>query len=69
MGAEGFDETNGSESREIRSHLEQDVIEEYDTKSEGEIEEVGKGCEQRRMQEAVCGMGMCEDEFVEMNWM
>jgi hypothetical protein len=54
MGAEGLDEANGSESREIRSHLEQDVIEEYDTKSEEEIEEARKGWEQRRMQEAVC---------------
>jgi len=65
MGAQGLDEANGSESREIRSYLEQDVIEEYDTKSEGEMKEARKGCQQRRMQEAVCGMGMCEDELDE----
>jgi len=39
MRAEGRDEANGSESREIRSHHERDVIEGCDSKSEGEIEQ------------------------------
>jgi len=65
MGAEGLDESKGSETREIRSHLEQDVIAEYDTENEEEIEEARKGWEQRRIEEAVCGMRMCEDELDE----
>jgi len=39
MGAERLDAANGSESTEIRSHLQLYVMEAYDTKSEGEIEE------------------------------
>jgi len=53
MRDERLDEANGSESRKIRSHLKQNVIEEYNAKSEGEIEEARKGLEQRRMQEVV----------------
>jgi len=53
MRAERLDEANGSESRKISSHHKQNVIEEYNTKSEGEIEEARKGLEQRRMQEVV----------------
>jgi hypothetical protein len=48
MRAERLDKANGSESREIKSLLEQDVIEEYDTKSEGEKEKGRKGLTQRR---------------------
>jgi len=43
MGAERLDEANGSESREIRGHLKKDVIEDYDTKRKGEIEEEEEG--------------------------
>jgi len=43
MRAERLDEANGRQSREIRSHFEQDVIDGCDTNSEGEMEEVRKG--------------------------
>jgi hypothetical protein len=60
MGAEGLDEANGSKSREIRSHLEQDAIEGYDTKSEGEIEEV---------MWRLCKTQCVEWECAKMSWM
>jgi len=40
MKAEGLDEADGSESRDIRSHHERNVIEGCDSKSEGQIDEV-----------------------------
>jgi hypothetical protein len=49
MGAARLNEANGSDSRAITCHLEQDLMEGYDTKSEGEIEEARKGLKQKRI--------------------
>lgn len=67
MGGERNDEADGSERSGIRGRLNQDVIEECDNKCEGEIEEVGKGCEKRRMPGAVCGMGMYDNQLDTVN--
>jgi hypothetical protein len=49
MGVERLDEANGSAGKEIRRHIEKDVREGYDTKSEGEIEEARRGFKKGRM--------------------